>query len=197
MRYSHRPCSHLGDSGRKLALRQRMLSQLMDEKHSCITLLPPLNALRALEAAARHLSLTRAASELNVTPGALSHQISRTRRSSGPQTLQPRCAVNRADGGRQGAPPRLAGGLPSHPGRAGESRVGWTTRTCWWSALRLASPRNGWPRGSTAFQSPIPQSTCAFPRRSITPISRPTASTLRSATFRSTPRRTNPMRSKS
>jgi LysR family glycine cleavage system transcriptional activator len=36
---------------------------------------PPLNALRAFEAAARHLSLTKAASELNVTPGALSHQI--------------------------------------------------------------------------------------------------------------------------
>src|SRR5271165_5631871 len=35
----------------------------------------PLNAPRAFEAAARHLSLTRAASELNVTPGALSHQI--------------------------------------------------------------------------------------------------------------------------
>jgi len=37
--------------------------------------LPPLNALRAFEAAARHLSLTKAALELNVTPGALSHQI--------------------------------------------------------------------------------------------------------------------------
>ena len=37
--------------------------------------LPSLNALRAFEAAARHLSLTRAALELNVTPGALSHQI--------------------------------------------------------------------------------------------------------------------------
>jgi LysR family transcriptional regulator, glycine cleavage system transcriptional activator len=36
---------------------------------------PPLNALRAFEAAARHLSLTKAAVELNVTPGALSHQI--------------------------------------------------------------------------------------------------------------------------
>jgi LysR family glycine cleavage system transcriptional activator len=36
---------------------------------------PPLNALRAFEAAARHLSLARAALELNVTPGALSHQI--------------------------------------------------------------------------------------------------------------------------
>ena len=39
------------------------------------TALPPLNALRAFEAAARHLSLTRAALELSVTPGALSHQI--------------------------------------------------------------------------------------------------------------------------
>jgi LysR family glycine cleavage system transcriptional activator len=37
--------------------------------------LPPLNALRAFEAAARYLSLTRAAVELHVTPGALSHQI--------------------------------------------------------------------------------------------------------------------------
>ncbi len=37
--------------------------------------LPPLNALRAFEAAGRHLSFTQAASELNVTPGAISQQI--------------------------------------------------------------------------------------------------------------------------
>ncbi len=37
--------------------------------------LPPLNALRAFETAARHLSFTRAAAELNVTPAAISHQI--------------------------------------------------------------------------------------------------------------------------
>jgi LysR family glycine cleavage system transcriptional activator len=37
--------------------------------------MPPLNALRAFEAAARHLSLTKAARELNVSPGAVSHQI--------------------------------------------------------------------------------------------------------------------------
>jgi LysR family glycine cleavage system transcriptional activator len=36
---------------------------------------PSLNALQAFEAAARHLSLRKAALELNVTPGALSHQI--------------------------------------------------------------------------------------------------------------------------
>jgi LysR family transcriptional regulator, glycine cleavage system transcriptional activator len=38
-------------------------------------LMPPLTALRAFEAAARHLSLTKAAKELHVTAGALSHQI--------------------------------------------------------------------------------------------------------------------------
>lgn len=36
---------------------------------------PPLNALRAFEAAARHLSFKKAAKELHVTPGAVSHQI--------------------------------------------------------------------------------------------------------------------------
>ena len=37
--------------------------------------LPPLNALRAFEAAGRHLSFTKAAEELNVTPAAVSQQI--------------------------------------------------------------------------------------------------------------------------
>jgi LysR family glycine cleavage system transcriptional activator len=37
--------------------------------------LPPLNALRAFEAAARHLSFTKAADELSVTQTAISHQV--------------------------------------------------------------------------------------------------------------------------
>jgi LysR family glycine cleavage system transcriptional activator len=37
--------------------------------------LPPLAALRAFEAAARHLSFKRAAAELHVTPTAISHQV--------------------------------------------------------------------------------------------------------------------------
>lgn len=37
--------------------------------------LPPLNSLRAFEAAARHLSFTRASEELHVTQGAISQQI--------------------------------------------------------------------------------------------------------------------------
>jgi LysR family glycine cleavage system transcriptional activator len=37
--------------------------------------LPPLNGLRAFEAAARHRSFTRAADELSVTPGAIGQQV--------------------------------------------------------------------------------------------------------------------------
>lgn len=37
--------------------------------------LPPLTALRAFEAAARHLSFTKAAAELQVTPAAISNQV--------------------------------------------------------------------------------------------------------------------------
>src|ERR1700704_518005 len=48
----------------------------MHEKNSVIGQpLLPLNALRAFEAIARHLSFAKAADELHVTPAALSHQI--------------------------------------------------------------------------------------------------------------------------
>jgi len=43
--------------------------------HSPSERLPPLNALRTFEAAARHLSFTKAAAELFVTQAAVSHQI--------------------------------------------------------------------------------------------------------------------------
>ena len=39
--------------------------------------LPTLNGLRAFESAARHLSFTKAAAELNVTQTAVSHLIGR------------------------------------------------------------------------------------------------------------------------
>src|SRR5947209_5338919 len=44
-------------------------------KQSTTPPMPPLNALRAFEAIARHLSFAKAADELHVTPAALSHQI--------------------------------------------------------------------------------------------------------------------------
>ena len=40
----------------------------------------PLNALRAFEAAARHLNFTRAAIELCVSQGAVSHQVAQLER---------------------------------------------------------------------------------------------------------------------
>src|SRR5258708_34572660 len=45
--------------------------------------LPSLNGLRAFEAAARHLSFTQAASELNVTQTAISPQIKRLEQELG------------------------------------------------------------------------------------------------------------------
>jgi len=45
--------------------------------------LPPLNALKAFEAAARSESFTRAAEELNVTQGAVSHQVKALEESFG------------------------------------------------------------------------------------------------------------------
>jgi len=47
----------------------------MDRKTNPIVRLPPLNALRAFETAARHLSFAMAAKELHVTPAAISHQV--------------------------------------------------------------------------------------------------------------------------
>jgi LysR family glycine cleavage system transcriptional activator len=47
----------------------------MDRKTNQILRLPPLNALRAFEVAARHLSFAMAAKELHVTPAAISHQV--------------------------------------------------------------------------------------------------------------------------
>lgn len=44
---------------------------------------PPLNALRAFEAAARYMSFAKAADELHVTPAAVSHQIKGLERYAG------------------------------------------------------------------------------------------------------------------
>lgn len=45
--------------------------------------LPSLNGLRVVEAVARHLSVTRAAEELHVTPSAVSHQVGRVEKDLG------------------------------------------------------------------------------------------------------------------
>jgi LysR family glycine cleavage system transcriptional activator len=58
--------------------QQNRIAQLIDELASFMSeprKLPPLAALRAFEAAARHLSFQKAARELAVTPTAISHQL--------------------------------------------------------------------------------------------------------------------------
>src|SRR5262249_15703448 len=55
--------------------------------------LPQLNALRAFEAAARHVSFTRAAGELCVTQGAVSHQV---------KALEAELGIKLFNGDRQG-----------------------------------------------------------------------------------------------
>src|SRR5947208_15066552 len=57
------------DTARKASFLGSALIFLMRQR------LPPLNALKAFEAAARHESFTRAAQELFVTQGAVSHQV--------------------------------------------------------------------------------------------------------------------------
>ena len=55
--------------------------------------LPPLSALRAFEAAARHRSFSKAADELAVTPAAISHQIATLEADLGVKLFQ---RLNRA-----------------------------------------------------------------------------------------------------
>lgn len=50
--------------------------------------LPPLNSLRAFEAAGRHMSFKKAANELNVTPAAVGHQIKNLEQHLGVQLFQ-------------------------------------------------------------------------------------------------------------
>ena len=45
--------------------------------------LPPLNSIKAFDAAARHLSFTKAGDELCVTHGAISRQIRSLERATG------------------------------------------------------------------------------------------------------------------
>ena len=58
-----------------MAANQIAFVSLIGFLSAMVRSLLPLNALRAFEAAARHLNFSRAADELSVTPGAVSQQI--------------------------------------------------------------------------------------------------------------------------
>ena len=55
--------------------------------------LPPLAALRTFEAAARHQNFSRAANELHLTHGAISHQIKALERELGVALFHRRIAA--------------------------------------------------------------------------------------------------------
>ena len=87
--------------------------------------LPPLNALRAFEAAARHMSFARAADELHVTPQALSLQIKSLEAHLGaPLFHRLNRAVELTEAGRALVP---------------GAREGFTALTRGWAAARRAT----------------------------------------------------------
>lgn len=86
--------------------------------------LPPLNALRAFEASARHLSFARAAGELGVTPPAVSHQVRQLEEYLGVQLfrrLTRRVVLTEAG---QAALPRLTEGFDMLAEAAAALRAG-------------------------------------------------------------------------
>ncbi len=70
--------------------------------------LPPLAAIRCFEAAARHQSFTRAASELGITQAAMSYQIKLLEERLGALFLRKPRGVALTDAGRRLAPPVTA-----------------------------------------------------------------------------------------
>lgn len=84
--------------------------------------LPPLTALRAFDAAARHMSFAKAADELNVTPAALSFQIKSLEEHLGaPLFRRLNRAVELTDAGRALAP---------------DAQIGFETLTNGWRAAQ-------------------------------------------------------------
>ena len=64
--------------------------------------LPPLNSLKAFEAAARHESFLEAAAEQGVTPGSIGRHVTLFERVSGNRTVRPAKQRGRAHPGRKG-----------------------------------------------------------------------------------------------
>ena len=73
--------------------------------------MPPLNALKAFEAAARHASFRKAANELNVSPAAISHQIKNLEAYLGVQLFHRQSRTTRLSEAGQAALPLLRDGF--------------------------------------------------------------------------------------
>jgi len=133
--------------------------------------LPPLNALKAFEAAARHESFTRAAEELCVTQGAVSHQV---------KALEAELTIKLFNRERQRLIITEAGKDYLNVVRDALDRIAvGTERLCSVRtpassplALRRISPPSGSCIGSGILPKRIQASTCGFLRRCITSTSR-------------------------
>ena len=154
--------------------------------------LPPLNALKAFEAAARHESFTRAAEELCVTQGAVSHQV---------KALEAELAIKLFNRERQRLIITEAGRDYLTVVRDALDRIAIGTERLLQrqnagvltvSRRRRILPPNGWCIGSAILPRRMPGSTCASPPRCITSISRARRSTLPSATATATGRGSTP-----
>ena len=125
--------------------------------------LPPLNALKAFEAAARHESFTRAAEELCVTQGAVSHQV---------KALEAELSVKLFNRERQ----RL---LITEAGREYLAVIRDALDRIAGGTERLFQRQNA---GVATLPKQTPALICVSPPRCIMWISRVRRSTLRSAT---------------
>ena len=154
--------------------------------------LPPLTALRAFEAASRHLSFTRAAAELGVTQAAVSHQVKALETKLGVKLFRRLTRELRlTEEGHALAPglgegfDRLAAAVErvrTGPGRVVLTVSTLTTFAMSWLVPRLPA-RPGWRRRAAASISI---------RRASRSRRRPRASAWRSATRCSPPTRSSP-----
>lgn len=85
--------------------------------------LPPLNALRAFEAAARHLSFKNAAAELLVTPAAVSHQVKALEAALGVTLFERLTRALRLTAAGQAALPLLSQGFDALAAGAQSARA--------------------------------------------------------------------------
>ena len=100
--------------------------------------LPPLNGLRAFEAAARHLSFTRAADELGVTPGAVSQQVKSLEGALGVALFRrlPRGLILTAAG--EAYLPAITSASDSFPGRRKSPRRRCAAESSAWESPRVS-----------------------------------------------------------
>ena len=117
--------------------------------------LPPLNALKAFEAAARHESFTRAAEELFVTQGAVSHQVKALEAELGVKLFnRERQRLVITEAGREYLTSSATPSIASRSARNG--CCSGRALACSRSARRRTLPPSGWSTGSAVSRRSIP-----------------------------------------